>query len=220
MLSVVKSENGPVHILVTALALAACGAAEPVPTTGSLTQPVPPRDLSVRLRNHYPPPAVAAGMGGEALARVALSETGEVLLVRIESRTDTMFADACEAMLRETRWEPARRGGRAIAVVVPFRCTFVVGNARRPPMEEIRDVIREHAPEIAICHGPIADVLEGEVVVEWLSDRAGRVQRARIVSSPIDDASFERCLLTAWRTWDFPESSMDEVFVYSLRFGY
>lgn len=159
-------------------------------------------------------------MGGEALARVALSENGDVLLVRIETQTDTMFAEACEAMLMETRWRPARRGGRDVAIVVPFRCTFSVATSRRPPMEAIRDVVREHAPEITICHGPVADILYGEVVVEWLTDREGRVRRARIVTSPIEDASFDECLLTAWRTWQFPESSMQESFVYSLRFGY
>ena len=211
--------NDPWPVLVF-VAVVGCGAAQPATTAGELTPPVPPRDLDVRLRNHYPPPAIAASMGGEALARVALSETGEVLLVRIQNRTDAMFADACEAMLMDTRWEPARRAGRGVAVVVSFRCTFQVANARRPPMEAIRDVIREHAPEIAICHGPVADILEGEVVVEWMTDRGGRVQRARIVSSPLEDESFEHCLLTAWRTWHFPESSMEEVVVYSLRFGY
>jgi len=204
------------------LALGCAGATAGAPDeTLPYTAPRQPRDLNLRLQQHFPAEARATGTSGLARVRVALAEDGRVLLVKPIAATEPQFAEACEQMLEDTRWSPARRGQRPVSEVISFQCRFEVRGGPGPGYEAaVRSVVREHAPEIAACHAPVADILEGTVVLEWTTDGDGEVARARITASPIEDESFERCLLEAVRTWRFPPVGHERTSAYPLRFGY
>jgi outer membrane biosynthesis protein TonB len=124
-------------ILATAIAgisTAACGAHQqperPYPLTALVEaggqRPIPPNRLDERLRQVYPPEAVAQHESGTAEFRIHITPDGTTSAHQLVSASAPPFAHACLSFLRDTHWTPARDArGNAVEVEVGFRCDFV-----------------------------------------------------------------------------------------------
>jgi protein TonB len=83
-----------------------------------------PRKLPTNSAPLYPAEALAAGVQGRVVIRAAVSETGLVGEVKLETSSGSASLDsAALAAVRHWRFEPARRRGQAVAydVLVPVR---------------------------------------------------------------------------------------------------
>lgn len=97
------------------LGLAGCAEAEPE---------IPPRQLS-ESAFHYPEELWDAGIEGETVLEIHVSEVGAVDSARVETSSGyAEFDSAAVAGARELRFEPARRGADSLAVRVLLPVQF------------------------------------------------------------------------------------------------
>jgi outer membrane biosynthesis protein TonB len=92
------------------------------PPSGLSSAPVAPPGLGTRLQRFYP---IEQGIEGSASLRIRVLPSGRVELVSVLKETNEAFSNACEAMLRDTIWEPARNlSGRSVAAEITYTCGF------------------------------------------------------------------------------------------------
>lgn len=109
---------------------------------GDNTAPPPPADVteveraprprrlpsSADVRAFYPPRALEQGLEADVAVELLVSEAGAVVDVRLARRAGDGFDEAALSALRAGRerflYEPARRGGRPVAVWIPFTVKF------------------------------------------------------------------------------------------------
>lgn len=72
----------------------------------------------------YPPDLRAAGREGTVIVEADIDAEGRVIDARIKQPTGTAFDDAALEAIRETRYNPARQGDRAVAVRVSVPVRF------------------------------------------------------------------------------------------------
>lgn len=115
-----------------------------VPDAGASAAPaVAPPSLAAPVEPGYP--AAARGTGREPVATLELtiSATGEVTETRlVQSTGDAAFDELAVAAMRAARFEPARRGGTAVAARIRFQLGFRVPDddpTRAPPPEVTPD---------------------------------------------------------------------------------
>ncbi|MBW2732321.1 MAG: TonB family protein [Deltaproteobacteria bacterium] len=102
----------------------------------------------------------------------------------------------------------SRRGGR---VTLPSRATRVYGSLDRSVIQRI---IRRHLKVLQYCyekqllHKP---TLKGRVVVEFVIGPAGRVLKAKVMNSTLNDKKVQACILRAIRHWRFPKRPGDGI---------
>ncbi|GLC24698.1 TonB family protein [Roseisolibacter agri] len=123
----------------------------------------------------YPEILRSVGVPGVVQATVVVDRGGRVRDVRVRSTTHELFTQATRAGARAMRFEPARRGGRAVAAAVPMEVRFLLA----PRGEPARAVARTHAGtlgvRIAVGHEPVARVTP---VPPLAADERRAVQRA------------------------------------------
>lgn len=71
-----------------------------------------------QIEARFPPELRASGVSGGAVVRFRILENGMVALesVRVELTTDPQFGEAAVSVIRETRFRPAKFGGRPVKV--------------------------------------------------------------------------------------------------------
>jgi periplasmic protein TonB len=84
-----------------------------------------PPNARVRIPPDYPHPAKQAGLEGQVMVEFSVDETGRVFNPSVINSTDRVFEDATVRAVTKWRFEPGKRGGRAVkfrmAVPVVFR---------------------------------------------------------------------------------------------------
>jgi periplasmic protein TonB len=87
-----------------------------------------PRLLSqppaVEMRSLYPEAARREGMEADVRLEILLSETGEVADVEVVRSAGAAFDEAARRLARRFRFSPASRGGRPVAVRIPWTLKF------------------------------------------------------------------------------------------------
>ncbi|MET0395986.1 MAG: M56 family metallopeptidase [Longimicrobiaceae bacterium] len=85
------------------------------------------------LASSYPPELRAARVTGMAQVAMVVTATGAVAEARAVEATHPAFADAAVAVMSQARFEPAKRGGRAVAVRLRVPVAFTLdGHAPVP----------------------------------------------------------------------------------------
>lgn len=102
----------------------------PPPVMAGADVDQPPRKLPLNPAPRYPREALVAGIEGRVLIRVAVRADGTVDTAHITTSSGSAILDeaALEAVLT-WRFDPARRGGQAVAydVLVPVRFSIIRG---------------------------------------------------------------------------------------------
>ncbi|MDW8363665.1 MAG: energy transducer TonB [Myxococcales bacterium] len=90
--------------------------------------PSQPPGLDALLERFFPPEARAQGIEGWARVRVRIEPDGRLVVLTRLGHSGEPFAAACEQALRASpRWSPPLdRGGRPVATIIAFPCTFEV----------------------------------------------------------------------------------------------
>jgi TonB family protein len=97
-----------------------------VPLADLMRRPVAPA-LDTILEREYPRDARLQGESGSALLRVQILPDGSVLVRQHLFESRSGFGDACERVLRQSRWTPALdRDGRPARTEISYRCRFEV----------------------------------------------------------------------------------------------
>lgn len=104
---------------------------------GDAPPATPPRQLSASTF-HYPEEMWDAGVEGETLLKLFVSDQGGVDSVRVEQASGhAPFDTSAVEGARELRFEPARRGDEAIGIWVLLPVQFRLdGNAAAPDSSE------------------------------------------------------------------------------------
>jgi periplasmic protein TonB len=106
-----------INVAASIAVLALAGCAEPPPES-------PPRQLPGS-HFHYPEELWDAGVEGETLLEIHVSETGGVDSARVERTSGhAEFDSAAVAGARDLRFEPARRGENSVSVRVLLPVQF------------------------------------------------------------------------------------------------
>jgi periplasmic protein TonB len=106
-----------------------CDRSEPLPE-------VPPRQVS-ESPFHYPEDLWDAGVEGQTMLKVYVSENGRVDTVHVEeSSGHEAFDTAAVNGAQKLRFEPARRGEQPVGVWVLLPVQFDMSNAPGTPEEE------------------------------------------------------------------------------------
>ncbi len=74
--------------------------------------------------------------------------------------------------------------------------------------EEVGAVIHAHMAEIRYCHEAsllYQPNLSGRVVVQFSIDPTGKVEKANVQSSSVNDGNLEKCIVSKLVTWKFPK---------------
>jgi len=79
-----------------------------------------------------PPRLRALGVAGAVAARVVVLADGSAGPARLVASTHEAFTAAFDVALRETRFDPARRDGRAVASWLTVRVNFTLDDAGEP----------------------------------------------------------------------------------------
>lgn len=88
--------------------------------------PVPP-DLADAVKQAYPAEARSKGIPGKAVVRLRIAADGRASDLKVVSESAASFGEACQAVLRSSRWSPpVDRQGQAVSTVVNFTCRFEV----------------------------------------------------------------------------------------------
>jgi protein TonB len=88
---------------------------------GDVSSPARPQ---TRIAPAYPPNARAQGVEADVALKVVVSADGTVAQATIDKRAGFGFDEAVLAAVRTTRFVPARRDGRAVAVRMRFAYSF------------------------------------------------------------------------------------------------
>jgi len=81
----------------------------------------PPAD---EMRSLYPESARRDGVEADVRLEILLSETGEVAEVKVVRSAGAAFDEAARRLARRFRFRPAERGGRPVAVRIPWTLKF------------------------------------------------------------------------------------------------
>lgn len=121
-----------VAVLFSGSVLAQPAAAEPVaPAKGSPADELTPPTLKTHVEATYPPEALKAGLEGNVGLELRIDASGHVVEVKVTAPAGHGFDEAAVAAARAFVFEPARRGGVAIASTVQLTHEFHLPEA--PP---------------------------------------------------------------------------------------
>jgi protein TonB len=77
-----------------------------------------------QMRAAYPPRAREEGIEGDVRMKILVSSTGQVTSVRLLRPAGNGFDEAARNLVRRFRFRAARKGGRAVAVWIPWTYKF------------------------------------------------------------------------------------------------
>jgi TonB family protein len=122
----------------------------------------------------------------------------------------TLFSESARApeirKLREGLHEPSLGEAGASAQTSPQPLPSEVADVQ----QEIRTVVRSHAPEIRACYEFALTQhpsLAGRVVVNFTINAEGSVVSSEIFQSTVGNAAMESCIAKAVKLWSFPKPS-------------
>lgn len=124
------------------------------PASDDTTAAVSPPRLLSSVEAAYPPSALAARREAQVDLHVTVTAVGLVADVEVVTSAGDAFDKAAIAAARQWRFEPARRGDRAVAsrIHVPFRFALPRTEARRAPAAPPADAPPQMAADIAAAH--------------------------------------------------------------------
>ncbi|HEY6099380.1 MAG TPA: TonB family protein [Anaeromyxobacter sp.] len=82
---------------------------------------------SLELRAFYPEAARRAGLEADVRLEIVVDATGAVAEASVVGRAGNGFDEAAERAARRLRFSPAERGGRPVAVRIPWTLKFRIG---------------------------------------------------------------------------------------------
>lgn len=163
---------------------------------------------SLQGRVVYPPLARDAGIEGTVVAQFIVNEEGGVDDIRVIRSPHEMLAQAAVAAIEGARFEPGQQNGQPVrvrfAVPISFRLAEAPPRAERP---QTPDMVRAGDPEIQevaevqprllggldglqarVVYPPLARQagIEGQVIVQFVVNKEGRVEDATVLRSPDD----------------------------------
>ncbi len=130
---------------------------------------------------------------GTREARLTLSADREIHITPLE--------DAPAATLR---LDPTSGLRKAPEAVVRFADLVVDGKLKR---ERVRAILRAHVNEVEACYNRGTErrpKLAGRVSVKFTIDERGTTNSAQLVSTTLDDAYVDFCILQAVGRWNYP----------------
>jgi protein TonB len=77
-----------------------------------------------QMRAAYPARARKDGIEGDVRMKILVSATGQVTRVRLLRPTGNGFDEAARQLVRRFRFKAARRGGKAVAMWIPWTYKF------------------------------------------------------------------------------------------------
>jgi len=92
----------------------------PLVLTPEMTEPV----LRRRLEPEYPEVARVARLEGSVILRAVISARGQVEEITVLRSSNPLFDEAAVAAVRQWEYEPARQGGRPVAVYLTIHVIF------------------------------------------------------------------------------------------------
>jgi TonB family protein len=177
----------------------------------------------------YTPEAMRAGLEGEVFMEAVVLTDGTVGEVRVTRPLDPRLDDQAVRTLKQWEFEPGRRDGVAVPVVVEIQMTFsmrggrpersaaVVPPAAWPPAGVLRPGGGVEAPrlvrEVKPMYTPAAmrAGIQGTVWMEAVVGTDGRVSDVRVTQSLDQEFGLDEQAVETVRQWRFAPGRRDGV---------
>jgi TonB family protein len=158
---------------------------------------------------------------GKAKAALLIDPQGRVVMVRVKTADQPEFGLALTAALECFTFDPALKGGKAVAHLVNFEQAFNGDELSDEGADRLLALEKKHPEKIisaSALDGPLkpvsrraprfptgvgADVVTGEAMIECLVDEDGRVRLPRVVTAT--DPAFGYAAVQACAAWWFEQ---------------
>ena len=139
--------------------------------------------------------------------KFSLDESGAIVRTDVETAVDERFRAAVQSALKNWRFAPARRGGKAVGaeITLPFCCLSLwPKNAGNYVPPQVLNAVEPDYPYVMAKFG-----INGRVTVEFIIDRDGSIRNPVIVES--NNPAFDEPALEALLKWKFKAGEIEGV---------